>query len=292
MIRSFRSALAFIVLSAAALTANAQTYSAMVSYQSDPGDYLGQGGSATYTENVKAIGNSYNNAVSISWSGIGDTGYYEWLHVTMAAPGGEQLKPGIYDGATRYPFNTSGTPGLDVSTTGRGCNTSTGKFVIDEVKYGPNGYVETLVGSYENRCDYSTGAIRGTFAIYNPPAPPALAIEMTIDNKGYVDKGTGYATVKGLVACTSPTNVWVSGTIVQPSSRFSLNQAFFYTNVNCGMEPVEFMATVAPYGNGTKFEQGAVKIDAQASAYDTQNWNMVTSRDSEVGHLVPVKKLP
>jgi hypothetical protein len=289
MFPSFRSIIAVLALSAAAFAAQAQTYSGTISWQSDPGDYLGMGGSGTYSEGVKAIGNTYNAAVAISYFGTSASGSPEWFTINLAAPYNQPLQVGRYDGATRYPFNAPGTPGLDVGTTGRGCNTGSGSFVIDQVKYGPRGYVETIVGSFEYGCDYSTGKIRGTFAVFNPPPPPALAIELALDTKGYVNKGNGEATISGVIACTSNASVFLNGTVVQPSGRFGLNQGWFGKQLACTPEPAQFTVSLVPLTNGGKYEQGPVQIDVKGSSYDAINWNFVESSASTVGHLVPVK---
>ncbi len=53
-------------------------------------------------------------------------GSFWFLH--LAAPAGQELLPGVYEGATRWPFQDPSTPGLDFSGDGRGCNTLTGRF--------------------------------------------------------------------------------------------------------------------------------------------------------------------
>ena len=56
----------------------------------------------------------------------------------LAVPQGQFLAPGLYTGATRYPFEGSSAPGLSLYGDGRGDNQSTGYFNILEISYAGN----------------------------------------------------------------------------------------------------------------------------------------------------------
>src|SRR6267378_3096599 len=95
--------------------------------QSDVGDYIGAGQNYEYTQ---------ANANPI-------------------------LKRGQYEGLARYPFNDPAKGGLDWVGEGRGCNTLTGSFTIDSVRYD----LTTLTAidlSFEQHCEGQDPALRGT----------------------------------------------------------------------------------------------------------------------------------
>ena len=96
----------------------------------------------------------------------------DWWGATFQAPQGQILLPGkTYTGATRYPFN-SGNAGLDVSGSGRGCNTLTGQFTVHEATY-DNGILTGFRISFEQHCEGATPALRGelSWRALDPNAP-------------------------------------------------------------------------------------------------------------------------
>lgn len=66
---------------------------------------------------------------------------------TFDAGGEKLLKPGLYVGATRAPFNHN-NPGLDFSGNGRGSNSSRGKFVVHEIVWGPDREVASFAADF------------------------------------------------------------------------------------------------------------------------------------------------
>ena len=104
--------------------------SASVTMTSEPGDYIGAGLTYSYsTENGDVFSStSDGNAVHAALTGAN----WDWWYLDFAAPAGQQLTPGVYLNATRYPFQAPSEPGLDVSGNGRGCNMLTGSFEVLE----------------------------------------------------------------------------------------------------------------------------------------------------------------
>src|SRR5919202_3543293 len=90
---------------------------------SDPGDYIGQGGSYSFS----TPGNLFFARSSEAGSTINvtvrpdpiDTVYWS---LSFAAPAGQQLAPGTYTAAQRVVSRDPGAPGLDVNGDYRGCN--------------------------------------------------------------------------------------------------------------------------------------------------------------------------
>src|SRR5262249_28284407 len=111
---------------------------------SDAGDYIGGGVHETLNDEA-AFGASpnYDSRISVSYHGVGG-----WIYFDFAAPQGQPLAPGAYEGAVRFPFQGITQPGLSVYGNGRGCNTLTGRFVVHEAVIS-NGVVERFAVDFE-----------------------------------------------------------------------------------------------------------------------------------------------
>jgi hypothetical protein len=105
--------------------------STLFAYESDRGDYIGQGRDASYDAGDGAFmgwGGPHLVRATMNLS----NGQY-WT-VEFEPPEGDVLAPGYsYSGATRYPFNDD-EAGLDVSGAGRGCNTIYGSFAVHALR--------------------------------------------------------------------------------------------------------------------------------------------------------------
>lgn len=73
---------------------------------------------------------------------------------------GLPLTTQVYDGAIRYPFELPGVPGLSVSGDGRGCNTLTGRFEIQELVWSA-GKVSRFTATFEQHCENGPSVLRG-----------------------------------------------------------------------------------------------------------------------------------
>ena len=147
------------------------------SYASQSGDYIGQGRTGTLTAPTEfAIGGT---AGSVSFSA--DTGT-EWWDVTLAAPRGQQLTSGVYENAARAPFNDT-QPGLSVSSTGRGCNTTKGRFTVYAISADTAGRITSLDAEFTQFCDGVAGALTGTVKY---AAPYVVPIVLTSSNPSSV----------------------------------------------------------------------------------------------------------
>jgi len=121
--------------------------------KSDPGDYIGAGQTYTYTPHdyfitVGAAGGRATVSVD------GWTGDFQ----AMSTIG--QLQPGYYAGLARYPFHNAAKGGLNWSGNGRGCNTLSGWFVVDQVTYA-GGTLTSLDLRFEQHCEGGGAALRG-----------------------------------------------------------------------------------------------------------------------------------
>jgi hypothetical protein len=127
--------------------------------KSDPGDYIGGGQTMTYTP--------ADSAITVTASGahlgviVNQASYTHWWYGDFQGMSPlVQLQPGFYGDLERYPFQNPTRGGLDWSGDGRGCNTLTGWFVVDDVTY--SGSTLTAIDlRFEQHCEGWTAALHG-----------------------------------------------------------------------------------------------------------------------------------
>jgi len=142
---------------------------AVLSYQSDPGDYIGQGEETTF----HLTGSDFQATVEQSESTLHFAIPYNagvWWNLDLKSPGGT-LAPGVYNNATRYPFQLAGVPGLSFSGSGRGCNQLTGRFLVAEAVYAGT-EVQRFHARFEQHCEGYSAALHGQIWIDASGAPP------------------------------------------------------------------------------------------------------------------------
>ncbi len=164
-------ALAVATVASSAGAAWAQTNELYLNSQA--GDYVGQGQLSTYTTGTFGT-NSVVGAVEVSFH---TDAYEHWWYLDFAAPEGQPLSPGVYEGATRYPFQSPKHGGLSVSGDGSGCNKLTGRFLVIDATYDPSGNVVSFAADFEQHCEGSTPALYGAIRINSSlPITPRLAV--------------------------------------------------------------------------------------------------------------------
>jgi len=145
----------------------------MLEFRSEPGDYIGGGQTRRWVaaDGAFTVGGG-GSKVNVSFIA---PGYSVWWYLDFAAPIGKQLVPGPFDGATRSPFQSPMVPGLSVSGDGRGCNNLTGRFDIRQAETDLTGNLTRFAADFEQRCDSSSGVLRGTIR-WNAtdPYPPVV----------------------------------------------------------------------------------------------------------------------
>jgi len=140
---------------------------------SDPGDFVGQGQTYSYTP---------SNATMSAWGGANglaidvDAGVGSLWTVDLYPATGAALKPGVFASATRYPFNGAGN-GLSVYGEGRGCNIVTGSFSVQKAVFSQvDGAPEQFAATFSQHCEAATPALNGTITFGSAPkAPPRIA---------------------------------------------------------------------------------------------------------------------
>jgi len=164
-------------VAAAAPAGAATTGVTSFSYVSQPGDYIGQGRSGSITDPSQFRISGTAGVVTVAI----DTGT-EWWSLDLAAPRGQQLGTGSYENITRARFNTT-YAGLDVSSTGRGCNEVKGRFTVNAISADAAGRVTSLDATFTQFCDASTGGLSGTVRY---AAPAAAGLVLTSSNPASV----------------------------------------------------------------------------------------------------------
>ena len=145
-----------------------------VRLESDPGDYIGQGQTHTYT--------SANAIITVNAAGghltVSVDGDETWFGDFQMPSGVTRIQAGTYPNLDRYPFHDPTEGGLSWGGEGRGCNTLVGSFTVDTVRYA--GDTLTAIDlRFEQHCEGSTPALEG--AVHwrrgdatRPPGPAAI----------------------------------------------------------------------------------------------------------------------
>lgn len=121
--------------------------------ESESGDYIGQGQSYLHIED----GNTFTVSSSdgfVSLSVGGWYGRFQTMHTLS------RLEPGYYGNLQRYPFHNPARGGLSWSGNGRGCNTLSGWFVVDQVNY-VGDELTAIDIRFEQHCEGMTPALYG-----------------------------------------------------------------------------------------------------------------------------------
>jgi hypothetical protein len=132
---------------------------------SQRGDYIGQGETHVWTRTESLIQIDVQagplSTRHVAFRVIAPDGNRWGLN--FAAPVGQVLQPGDYVGATRWPFQASSVPGLDVSGFSRGCNALTGRFRIYQIHFDSGGNVDQFAADFEQHCEGGAAALFGAF---------------------------------------------------------------------------------------------------------------------------------
>jgi hypothetical protein len=241
-----------------------------VTLTSEPGDFIGAGGTYAYSVaggDVLFVGSSRVaaddpvNGVAVDVEAAnGD----RW-RLSFAAPTGQPLVVGDYPGAAR--IQDAGVPGLDVNGNGRGCNTVVGSFTVTDAVYGLNGYVQTFAVSFEQHCDGDAAALRGQVRIDNPANPAPTTIGVTVAKRGTVDRTGTSVTVEGAVICSRAVQVDVDVEVTQTVGAETVFGHFF-PSVSCTPgAKVPWQATVLREV-ASPFQRGTATVQASAFAFD------------------------
>jgi hypothetical protein len=141
---------------------------AVLSYESEPGDYIGKGLSNSFTLSSSQFQVTVNPTLAdltFTAPGIGP-----WSLFLKSASG--PLVPGTY---VQAAGSMAGVPGLNFSGSGRGCNQVTGRFLVQTAVFSGSSVVR-FHARFEQHCEGASTPLRGQIWIDTAGGlPPALA---------------------------------------------------------------------------------------------------------------------
>jgi hypothetical protein len=217
------SAVVLGILVATPTRAAAQAPITKLVTSSDPGDFIGEGGSHSFTP---SDGSFFANASAPTTGALADTvevifnsgdHAQSWQLRFSTRAMGKPLSPGYYDKAEREPFADPGHPGLEINANGYGCNVITGNFrVIDAAFDYSVSQIRTVsfAVQFEQHCDAGPAALRGTlYYNYTPPLIPAILTSPGLPN---TQVGHPYSVALFVVGGTPPISWAISGGQLPP----------------------------------------------------------------------------
>jgi hypothetical protein len=128
---------------------------------SEPGDYIGQGGTYDFgppADRIDASGTPSYLSFSVLPGGTAP----DWA-AGFFAPQGQTLRAGATYNDTAVYDPAPSDAGMAMDGESRACSTGVGSFTIDALAYDPNGALRTARVRWTFRCDPGDPAIRGTW---------------------------------------------------------------------------------------------------------------------------------
>lgn len=158
-------------------------------YTSSPESWVGHGETVLVTPDQGfefTATQNFDNGVSFAVNDFSTNPDYwatHWWYLDFAAPNMDPLTVGTYLGATRFPFQSLGEPGLNFSGNGRGNNTLTGQFSVLEANYALDGSILSFAADFKQYDEafeswWNVGSIRynSSIPISPVPEPSTLAL--------------------------------------------------------------------------------------------------------------------
>ncbi len=202
-----------------------------LAYQSDIEDYVGDGRSKVLDEPGAMSGHGYPHTFTLHYSGQED-----WS-IIVSAKTGQELVLGTGQEAERSP--TSTVAGLSFFGEGRGCNTSTGEFDLQEYEFDESNNLVRLAIDFVQHCEGGIPALRGSIR-FSSDIGPALS-----------STGTLQVRLDGIYGISDPyMEVYPWDAIIDPEPRYPVG--FEETSATGFFEllPGEYAIIGANYDSG------------------------------------------
>jgi len=186
----------------------------VLTMSSQSGESIGQGGIylLTVDDATFIAAANYDNGVSVTLEGL------DLWALDFAAPNNALLTAGTYDNAQSYPFQAPGFPGLSIYGAGRGCDTITGNFVVNQIVFGSSGAVEHFSADAEQHCEGATPALFASIRINAPMRQISVS-------DAVVDSSTSTAIFTVALHPSSKTPVSVNFATADGSARSGVDYA-------------------------------------------------------------------
>ncbi len=166
-------------------SANATYAATIIVLDSEPGDFVGAGQLIIRdtTDGTFTTMRANSSHVNIRMSGTGT-----FWGLDFEAIEGQELVPGTYLNATRYPFNPTNVNGLSVSGDGRGCNQLSGQFTVLEAVYNSSdGSVQSFAADFEQHCENAIPALFGQVR-FNSNVPLSINVDYDLSISNLASK--------------------------------------------------------------------------------------------------------
>jgi hypothetical protein len=130
------------------------TPAAVLYYTSSASSWVGGGESVVVStqDNFQFFATrNFDNGVSFNINDFltnPDPAAARYWYLDFAGASNAELTPGMYSGATRFPFQSLDAPGLSFVGNGRGDNTLSGGFRVLQAVYGKNGDVLAFAADF------------------------------------------------------------------------------------------------------------------------------------------------
>lgn len=130
----------------------------VVFFHGDPGDYIAPG-NRTITMG-RWQGSATQNTVRVHVDPADSTQGLWWDLDFNTTQLGQAIQVQVYERAERSPFASPGHPGLEISGDGRGCNTLSGRFQVEDLAMS-GGSLVSFTATFEQHCEGGGSALRG-----------------------------------------------------------------------------------------------------------------------------------
>lgn len=119
--------------------------------RSSAGDYAGGGETSLHSSGLFTTQGGQNGAVTFTYLRAPND-FEANARLSLASADGAPLHLGAYEAAIRAPFHGTSN-GLELSSSGRGCNRLFGRFDILDIGHGPDGSVTRIAVDFEQHCE-------------------------------------------------------------------------------------------------------------------------------------------
>lgn len=195
--------LLFILLATLFAARSVSAAQTVLTYVSEPGDYIGGGEEATFTpaDGTFVLNPTYANGQVVSFN---TPTYSHWWSLYFGAADGQVLVAGTYENAERFAFKSPGHPGIDFTGDGRGCNTIRGRFDLREIERDAAGTVVKLAIDFEQHCEGMGpglfGQVRYNSDVPLSPKPLSVRLVNPLNYGGCVEATGGRGALINVVA--------------------------------------------------------------------------------------------
>jgi Abnormal spindle-like microcephaly-assoc'd, ASPM-SPD-2-Hydin len=186
----------------------------------DAGDYVLQGQSLSMTV-VKNPFQYGDGSFMLTLTGAGQS-----YSLNLAPPPGQPWALGTYERAQRSIVRSPGRPGMDLYGEGRGCNTVSGRFVVDKLTLDATGVPLQLSVQFELHCEGLPRAVVGSINY----GVPAHLISLSADS---IDFGTVGKRSSGVQIVTVTNNGTSPGFVAKVGFTDRRQEDFKVTKNGC-----------------------------------------------------------